>query len=376
MELEYLARVLYANGQAAAGVAVRIFDEDDPGKGDDDLTISPGVSDANGLFSLRYAPSRYLDASQVPSGERLSHLWGWAGESALAETPDRTDIYKPYLELRYTIGSQARLHRMAFSPYKTEIRLPESLPLGFLPTRHGFRFANSFPGSLLPFTIPGLPTGNIPPVYGLCGGMASAAYDLYLAGRDVPNREASSVLPPPARRTRLHRYLFRRLIDSFGFGVPLIKLAQWMTMPLDTPLGLQRRTYQAFEHGEPGDPASAIRARLQAGGAVQLCVIYDLASNGRDVLKLIWNNHQVLAYAFEDQIGGDVRIRVYDPNYPLRDDILLEARRVILGNQPGPGGVSIPLFGYQTVQKRTSQTLRDVHAFFPMPYTQVEPPRL
>jgi len=50
MSIFYAARVVYANGIAAQGVQVQIFDRDAPGERDDDLTITPCVSDSSGYF--------------------------------------------------------------------------------------------------------------------------------------------------------------------------------------------------------------------------------------------------------------------------------------------------------------------------------------
>jgi hypothetical protein len=46
MSIFYSARVIYANGFAASGVQVQIFDRDAPGETDDDLTVTPCVSDS------------------------------------------------------------------------------------------------------------------------------------------------------------------------------------------------------------------------------------------------------------------------------------------------------------------------------------------
>jgi hypothetical protein len=40
-----------------------------------------------------------------------------------------------------------------------------------------------------------------------------------------------------------------------------------------------------------------------------------------------WNNHQVLAYDLDESVAGRTDIRIYDPNYPLRDDVILRITR-------------------------------------------------
>jgi hypothetical protein len=61
MKLNFSGSVHYANGDPVSNVVVRIFDQDASGKLDDDLTISPALSDEYGHFSLVYEPMRYLD---------------------------------------------------------------------------------------------------------------------------------------------------------------------------------------------------------------------------------------------------------------------------------------------------------------------------
>ena len=43
MASEITGKISYANGRVAQNVDVRVFDKDAPGKGDDDLTITPGL---------------------------------------------------------------------------------------------------------------------------------------------------------------------------------------------------------------------------------------------------------------------------------------------------------------------------------------------
>jgi len=43
----------------------------------------------------------------------------------------------------------------------------------------------------------------------------------------------------------------------------------------------------------------------------------------------VWRNHQVLAYGYRFISRDTIEILIYDPNYPLRDDISLRCTRVI-----------------------------------------------
>jgi hypothetical protein len=232
----------------------------------------------------------------------------------------------------------------------------------FNPSIHGFKFLNHFPGYPLPFSVPALPgAGKVSPAYGLCGGMSSASCDFYLAGREIPGSTKA-----PKAGTRLHRYLFRRAIDTFGsFGESLLKVAGWMRLPESGETGSYKRTLDEF---------TGIRARLDAQNAVVLALIYVGADTLPNILKQIWNNHQVLAHAWT-QVGPEaVELHVYDPNYPLREDVVIWGERIPVGETDDPEKGRVQVFGLRCVQKVGQQVVRTVRGFFPMPYVPVEPP--
>ncbi len=213
---------------------------------------------------------------------------------------------------------------------------------GFMPSRHGFGFVNSFSGYPLPFVVPRLPRFlKFSPVYGLCGGMAAAAYDCYRAGRALPALTA----PPPPHST-LYRYLYRRQLDSFGVGGQyILKFAQWMAL---ADARLEQHT--AAEFGR-------IRARLAAGDVVLLGLVY---VHWRETLVL-WQNHQVLAHACTHVAPGLYNLWLYDPNYPARDDICLR--------------VELLEKRLMCVQQIGAHETHKVRGFFAMPYTPAVPPQ-
>jgi hypothetical protein len=334
--MELNGRIVYANGAAAPGVRVRVFDQDDPGKDDDDLTLYPGTSDAHGRFGVTFDPGRFLDFSKVS-------LLGM-GKFYL---PDVSDRYLPYVRFDYSFNGQDCQHITPLALFQSEFSLPQALPHQFLPSQHGFQFPNAFPGYPLPFSLPFMPQGaRVTSVYGLCGGMSSAASDFFLAGRPVP-----ALTEAPKRGTRLHGYLYRRAIDTFAFGRSIARFAEWMALPDDTPLGVQRLTLDSFDE---------VRARLDDHQLVVLGLVYDRGSGLKEVLKRIWNNHQVLAYGCTANPDDSFAIHIYDPNYPVLDDIILHLTR-------HNGGLAC-------VQRRASQDLRPVRGFFAMPYEPLDPP--
>jgi hypothetical protein len=340
--MELNGRVLYANGAAAPGVRVTVFDRDAPGKGDDDLTESPGLSDAGGWFTVRFDPARFLDFNSIS-------FFG-LGKVPL---PDTGDVYLPHVKFEYVYAGEACTHEEPLAPFQSEYSLPQALPLEFVPSRHGFQFVNSFPGYPLPFTIPFMPNGaRVKSIYGLCGGMSSGAADHFLQGRAIP-----TVTEAPRRGTRFHGYLYRRAMDTFAMGRSIARFAEWMALPDDTPLGAQRRTWHEFEE---------IRKLLAQHRLVVLGLIYDRGSGLREVMKNIWNNHQVLAFACLDAPAGAFDLRIYDPNYPRADDVTIHLEPVAVSGDGLPG--------LRCVQRRDGRDLRPVRGLFAMPYEPVTPP--
>jgi hypothetical protein len=92
--------------------------------------------------------------------------------------------------------------------------------LGFLPSRHGFAFDNSWPPEpavRVRTPIGAIGIGNA--ARGLCGGMVFAALDYWHAGRQAPGER-----PGPA--SPVYRFIVRRLIRSWH-----VPTATWRTGP-------------------------------------------------------------------------------------------------------------------------------------------------
>ena len=149
----------------------------------------------------------------------------------------------------------------------------------------------------------------------------------------------------------MHGYLYRRAIDTFAMGRSIVRFAEWMALPDDTPLGVQRRTLASLQE---------VRERLDAHQLVVLGLLYDRGSSLKEILKRVWNNHQVLAYGCLANPDDTFDIRIYDPNFPALDDITLHLT-------PSDGGLAC-------VQRRAGRGLRPVRGFFPMPYEPFVPP--
>jgi len=362
MNIKLNASVHYANGDPLPNVVVRIFDKDAAGKRDDDLTVIPGLSDEQGHFSLIYEPLRYLDYHTF-------HLPGTSEEPAITpdhehglRMPDLGDMYLPYLRFNYTINGITRELTASMGFFRTEFYLPVNPPVEFLPSRNGFRFRNSFSGYFLPFSTPAFMSSHkVASVYGLCGGMCAAVYDFVLAGRAIPQN-----IEVPRQGTRLQRYLFQRQMDSLGgLGEGVVKVAQWTSLPDETPVGTYRRTADEF---------SPLCQKLDEGNLVILALIYARATSLKELSRLIFNNHQVLAYACQQDATGEATIQIYDPNLPAQDDVVIHVQPVVLGETSSHEGDQSPI-GLKSTQLVGGEFYKDVRGFFAMPYTPINPPK-
>ncbi len=228
----------------------------------------------------------------------------------------------------------------------------------FAPSRHGFKFLNYFRGYMLPFNIPLLQSSQVPAVYGLCGGMAAAAADFFLAGRAVPRAAVA-----PQNGTVLQRYLFRRSLDMLAMGETVLQIARWMALPEDGPNGTYALTLNEFQK---------IRDLLDNGQPVPLCLLYQKGKTAQEITQNIWNNHHVLAYRYLESQDGSVLLSIYDPNEPGNDGVILIATRVQVGMEKDG-----PVYGFSTVEKGKRVTVPSdppVYGFFRLPYKAVEPP--
>jgi hypothetical protein len=184
-----------------------------------------------------------------------------------------------------------------------------SASVGFLPSRHGLHFANRFPPG------PTIRFGPIDPRWfgvgdasqGLCGGMVFTARDLWQANVEPPlDRE------PPRNRSARFRSIVRRQVESLDWmRVPLrfFNLSSFRPAP-----GRRRREDVTLDDEWP-----RVRAELEAGRPAMLGLIRQASANP----FLLGLNHQVMAYAaaWDDRA---IRIRIYDPNWPDRDDVMLQ----------------------------------------------------
>lgn len=175
---------------------------------------------------------------------------------------------------------------------------------GFSAAAQGFAFPNAFPAvPLRRVSIPGigeLTLGNA--ANGLCGGMAFAACDYFLA----PGVQKPAETQPPAEGTPLFKYLVDRLVDSFNLPIGIARYCEWMALPdnnVDGVTGVADRTRSGW---------TDVRRVLDGGIPAPLGLIRVHSANLGDLGR----NHQVLAYGYVLDPPSSLTVELYDPNHP------------------------------------------------------------
>jgi hypothetical protein len=223
---------------------------------------------------------------------------------------------------------------------------------GFVPSVNGFAFDNAFPNEpavTIDLGVARIPFGNA--ANGLCGGMVFAALDYWYQGTRPPQEPT-----PPRPGTPYFRYLLRRLIDSWHLPTGALTYLALMNPAYPDrdrrigPLTVRGRGGRMLTREWP-----AVRAALDAGRPCPLGLVTVRSANP----LLVGNNHQLLAYGYE-QDDSVVRIAAYDPNQAGRDDLVVTLER----SEPahlsfGPAG---------------SSSGQDVVCFFAVDYAPETPP--
>lgn len=182
---------------------------------------------------------------------------------------------------------------------------------GFLPSRNGLHFANSWPSVpafLLGVGMVRLGIGDAS--RGLCGGMAFAVRDRFERGELPP----ADRVPPPSGAP-LFEEVARRQLDSFDRLV-VVPFRFWRASSGSAASRDRASARVAWP---------AIRAEVDAG---RLAMVGLVRTAGWNPLH-VGMGHQVAAYRYDER-ADRVTIGIYDPNHP--DDDSVELR---LSTQPG-----------------------------------------
>ena len=182
--------------------------------------------------------------------------------------------------------------------------MTEALVAKFLPSTNGLHFPNRFPpgptvrlGVLDPRLV-GIGDASA----GLCGGMCRFVRERFEAGRAVPPDRVA-----PENGSLLFVTLVRHQVRSL----------RWLTVPLRfwraASMRPDRLMAQTLDHEWP-----RIRATLDAGRLAPIGLVRHHGIDPRDLVK----DHQVVAYGYRvSETPGGITLRIYDPNWPDRDDV-------------------------------------------------------
>jgi hypothetical protein len=175
---------------------------------------------------------------------------------------------------------------------------------GFLPSVHGLHFANTYPSG------PTVKLGVIDPRWvgvgdadaGLCGGMSWLVREWFEEGRTIPADTSA-----PANGSPLFRAIVRRQILSLDWLRGPVRF--WLAA-LSPPERLRQGTLDV--------EWPKVRAAIDAGRLPMLGLVRHRGWNPFDLSK----DHQVLVYGYETAgPTGPTTLRLYDPNWPNRDDV-------------------------------------------------------
>jgi len=224
---------------------------------------------------------------------------------------------------------------------------------GFLPSRDGFAFTNTWPpapGVSIPTPFGTLGIGNS--ARGLCGGMVFAALDYWHA----------TVPPPPSRPapgSPLYQFIVRRLIDSWHIPAGVAEYYQWMNLPdADTAISILGRTlltHRGLSWRTVAQQWPQVQASIDTGQPAVLGLVTVASANPANLVY----NHQVLAYDYQ-AAGDQVTVNVYDPNSGPDDGVAITFSTA----DPSAG----------TTFTHNLNINRPVRGFFLVGYSPVRPP--
>jgi hypothetical protein len=226
----------------------------------------------------------------------------------------------------------------------------------FKPSTSGFAYANAWPHNpIRQFRLGNVASLNIgDAANGLCGGLSFTLADLHKVGL-VGGPDAQ-----PVMGSARYDYIVQRQIDSFDDGrVPLrfYSLMSPTRQDRESPLAQLLGAFGVDRHSRTWTMIRVewprIRAALDAGRLAPLGLVRAVSA---DPLQLS-HNHQVLAHGY-DTDGTKVALRIWDPNWPRDDDVVLGF------DAADPGGVA-----KATWSKPDAAPL----CFFAAPYAATEP---
>ena len=183
---------------------------------------------------------------------------------------------------------------------------------GYLPSTHGFAFANHWPAEhITSITLPD-PFGDIligNAAWGLCGGMSFASRDYFESGMWAPEQTTN----PTGEGDPLFDYIVRRLAQSLNVGdvADFMKYADPIYPNTDDPTLGNGRDWVMAHVAFPG-----IRDVIDSGHPCPIGMVL------KQLPTLTGMGHQVCVYAYQLK-GQQLVLWVYDPNSPGNDAITM-----------------------------------------------------
>jgi hypothetical protein len=180
----------------------------------------------------------------------------------------------------------------------------------FKPSVHGFPFPNWWP--------PGTPVIEVPTPFGcirigdahggVCGGMVFAAADYFHHGMPVPQCQEKQVF----------KYFCQRLLESWHLPFGVLKYYDWQRRPTHNKVLAGVTLIDGTAELTRNVEWPNIRRVLDTGGLAPLGLVKADGFHPREM----GHHHQVLAYGYRFE-NAEVKINVYDPNYPGDDTTTL-----------------------------------------------------
>lgn len=180
----------------------------------------------------------------------------------------------------------------------------------FVPSEHGFAFANYFPKGTPVFVVR-TPFGKLrlgDASAGLCGGMVYAAMDGF-----------HTTTPPAIEQdeaTCLH--LGRRLLTSWNFPFGVLKYYDWQCRPTASKFWNGVRIVDGTRRLTILNEWPKVRKLLDNGQPAALGLVQAAGWNPLRLSK----NHQVLGIGYVI-IDSALSLHIYDPNHPCNDVLTL-----------------------------------------------------
>lgn len=143
--------------------------------------------------------------------------------------------------------------------------------------------------------------------YGLCGGMSYLGLDYWSARAalprgahefDQPNRTGGAV------PSQLRNLIWARLLDSLQSGGVLQRTLEWSLLLNQIPKELGGGAQRLLANTK--NEWIVLEARIDSGQPCPIGLVY--------FKRNVWDQHQILAYGYEDHGNGTATMQVYDCN--------------------------------------------------------------